>query len=144
MLRGSGMRSGELGGERQGDADTHALFVLKRAHTATDTWNTRVAQVASGLAPDSSTARRRGSEQMDEDPGWHNLRPGELLHVDSSLKTTRRVIHDKHPRGTSSPSTLGARAGASQAENRPILDKEQHLLTTLALTRGWSLQPSVL
>jgi glutamine amidotransferase len=34
---------------------------------------------------------------MDEDPGWHNLKAGELVHVDSDLRVTRRIAVERPP-----------------------------------------------
>jgi predicted glutamine amidotransferase len=37
------------------------------------------------------------SERMDEDPGWRNLEPGELVHIDSDLRVTRRIAIEDPP-----------------------------------------------
>ena len=37
------------------------------------------------------------SERMDEDPGWHNLEAGELVHIDAGLRVTRRIAVDDPP-----------------------------------------------
>jgi predicted glutamine amidotransferase len=37
------------------------------------------------------------SERMDEDPGWHNLEPGELVHIGGDLRVTRRIALDRPP-----------------------------------------------
>jgi glutamine amidotransferase len=54
------------------------------------------------------------SERMDEDPGWHPLRAGELLHVDDHLTCTRRIIIEHPPRHPLTLNELGATAAASQ------------------------------
>jgi glutamine amidotransferase len=54
------------------------------------------------------------SERMDEDPGWQELRPGELLHVDGDLSVTRRIVVDHPPRHQLSLAELGTHAAASQ------------------------------
>jgi predicted glutamine amidotransferase len=37
------------------------------------------------------------SERMDEDPGWHDLEPGELVHIDADLRVTRRIAIEEPP-----------------------------------------------
>jgi hypothetical protein len=37
------------------------------------------------------------SERMDEDPGWRNLEPGELVHIDGDLRVTRRIAIEDPP-----------------------------------------------
>jgi glutamine amidotransferase len=54
------------------------------------------------------------SERMDEDPGWRNLDSGELLHLDASLRVSRRVILPEPPRHRLALHQLDPRAAASQ------------------------------
>jgi glutamine amidotransferase len=56
------------------------------------------------------------SERMDEDPGWRNLASGELLHVDASLRVSRRVILPEQPRHRLTLHQLDPRAAASQSK----------------------------
>jgi glutamine amidotransferase len=37
------------------------------------------------------------TEPMDADPGWRNLEPGELVHVDAQLKVSSQVVVDGPP-----------------------------------------------
>lgn len=37
------------------------------------------------------------TEPMDDDPGWRNLEPGELVHVDASLGVSSRIAIDHPP-----------------------------------------------
>lgn len=54
------------------------------------------------------------SERMDEDPGWSDLRSGELLHADGELRVTRTVVVDEPPRHPITLADLDERAAASQ------------------------------
>jgi predicted glutamine amidotransferase len=54
------------------------------------------------------------SEQMDEDPGWLHLDPGELVHVDHDLKVTRNVAIDRPPAKQLRLEDLQPQAAASQ------------------------------
>jgi glutamine amidotransferase len=56
------------------------------------------------------------SEQMDEDPGWRMLEPGELVHVGLDLEVTTRVVMDEPPAHLVRLEDLDARAAASQAK----------------------------
>ncbi len=101
--------------------DTHDLFVLERA----------AGGASGGRHLDHASARgsvrvRSGdlstrpavvvaSEPMDEDPGWHALRSGELLHVDSGLRVTITSALDRPPAHPLTLADLGDKAAASQA-----------------------------
>ena len=52
---------------------------------------------------------------MDEDPGWHALRSGELLHVDAGLRVTITRALERPPAHQLTLADLGATAAASQA-----------------------------
>ncbi len=54
------------------------------------------------------------SERMDDDPRWRTLEPGELVHVDHTLRVTSRRILDGPPARPLTLADLGARAQASQ------------------------------
>ena len=55
------------------------------------------------------------SERMDEDPGWRELRSGELLHVDGELRATVTRPLERAPAQPMTLADLGAKAAASQA-----------------------------
>ena len=54
------------------------------------------------------------SEPMDADPGWRELRSGELLHVDSGLKATVERVIDEPPAHPLTLADLDEQAAASQ------------------------------
>jgi predicted glutamine amidotransferase len=54
------------------------------------------------------------SERMDEDPGWHNLKAGELVHIDGDLRVTRRIAVDRPPAHQLRLEDLLPHAAASQ------------------------------
>ncbi|NIH80248.1 class II glutamine amidotransferase [Amycolatopsis viridis] len=99
---------------------THDLFVLQRAaggphgdrHLDHASTAGRIRARSGALA--GHPAVIVASERMDEDPGWQNLRSGELLHVGPGLTVTRRVILHDPPRHQLTLDDLGAHAKASQ------------------------------
>ena len=100
--------------------DTHDLFVLERAaggphggrhlEHASRAGRVRVRSGDLSSRPSVIVA----TEQMDEDPGWRNLRPGELLHVDGALNASSRIAVDGPPAHPLSLADLDPRAAASQ------------------------------
>jgi glutamine amidotransferase len=56
------------------------------------------------------------SEQMDEDPGWRMLEPGELVRVDRELRLTSRVAIKAEPVHQIRLDDLNPRAAKSQQE----------------------------
>jgi glutamine amidotransferase len=54
------------------------------------------------------------TEPMDGDPGWRNLEPGELVHVDAELNVSSRVVIDGPPRNPLGLGDLHAQAAESQ------------------------------
>ena len=101
--------------------DVHELFVLERAaggpsgHRYMDHASARGSvRVRSG---DLATRRAVvvASEPMDEDPGWHALRSGELLHVDPDLRVTITRPLDRPPANQLTLADLGDQAAASQS-----------------------------
>jgi glutamine amidotransferase len=100
--------------------DTHDLFALERAaggthggrHLEHASAAGRIRVRSGSLAEHPAVVL--ASERMDEDPGWRNLGSGELLHVDASLRVTRRVILPEPPRHRLTVHQLDARAAASQ------------------------------
>jgi predicted glutamine amidotransferase len=83
--------------------DVHDLLMLERAsggptgerHLDAASESGRI-RVRSGALAETSAAVF-ASERMDEDPGWHNLKAGELVHVDSDLRVTRRIAVERPP-----------------------------------------------
>ncbi len=55
------------------------------------------------------------SEQMDEDPGWRALAPGDLVHVDRQLQTTITKVLPDPPARQLTLSDLTGKAASSQA-----------------------------
>ncbi|WP_329056175.1 class II glutamine amidotransferase [Amycolatopsis sp. NBC_01488] len=100
--------------------DTHDLYVLHRApggphgdrHLEHASAAGRIRARSGQLADHPAVVV--ASERMDEDPGWRNLEPGQLLHVDGDLVATRRQILDRPPRQALRLEDLGGRAAASQ------------------------------
>lgn len=100
--------------------DTHSLLVLHRAaggpsgdrhleHASpAGTVRARSAQLA------ECPAVVVASQRMDDDPGWRELRPGELLHVDGELHAARHVVLDHPPRRPLRLDDLSGHAAASQ------------------------------
>jgi hypothetical protein len=58
------------------------------------------------------------SEQMDEDPGWRMLDPGELVHVDQELRVGSTIALDEPPAHQIRLEDLDLRAARSQQEPR--------------------------
>jgi predicted glutamine amidotransferase len=83
--------------------DVHDLLMLERAgggptgdrHFDAASESGRI-RVRSGALADTP-AVAFASERMDEDPGWHNLEPGELVHIDGDLRVTRTIAVDRPP-----------------------------------------------
>ncbi|AWK75742.1 class II glutamine amidotransferase [Rhodococcus oxybenzonivorans] len=102
--------------------DTHDLLVLERRpggpsgsrHLQHTSSSGRVRARSEHLAQHSAVIV--ASEQMDEDPGWTPLRPGELLHVDRNLTVSREVVLDRPPRDLIHLDDLDSRAAAAQLE----------------------------
>lgn len=55
------------------------------------------------------------TEQMDEDPDWESLCPGELLHVGPHQEVARTMILDRPPKHRLTLDDLTGRAAAAQA-----------------------------
>lgn len=99
---------------------THDLFVLERApggphgdrHLEHASRSRRVRVHSADLAAAPSVII--ATERMDDDPGWRNLAPGELLHVDGRLSVTSRVAVRTPPARALTLADLDARAAASQ------------------------------
>jgi predicted glutamine amidotransferase len=101
--------------------DTHDLFMLERAaggpsgdrHLDHASRAGRI-RVRSG---DLSTtpAVVFATERMDEDAGWRNLAPGELVHVDAQLRVHTSIAVPDPPAHRLTLADLDPRAAASQA-----------------------------
>ncbi|PTR27600.1 glutamine amidotransferase [Rhodococcus sp. OK519] len=55
------------------------------------------------------------TEQMDEDPDWESLCPGELLHVSPDQEVTRTMIIERQPRHRLALEDFAGRAGTGQS-----------------------------
>ena len=100
--------------------DTHDLFVLERGpggpsgdrHLDHASRAGRIRVRCGDLA--KAPAVVLATERMDEDPGWRNLEPGELVHIDRNLTVDSTIALPDAP---AQPLTLGdldERAAASQ------------------------------
>jgi glutamine amidotransferase len=101
--------------------DVHDLYVLERAaggptgRRHMDHASARgTVRVRSGDLADRP-AVVVATERMDEDPGWRELRSGELLHVDADLHVTSTLALDRPPAHQLTLADLGSRAAAAQA-----------------------------
>ena len=99
--------------------ETHELHVLERepgeALEHRSSLTTRVHSEQGAERPLVVIA----SERMDDDPGWEMLRGGELLHVDSKLRLSRRTILERPPAKPLTLAQLAPRARASQSRQSP-------------------------
>jgi glutamine amidotransferase len=94
--------------------DTHELHVLERGAGATldqsSSHGTRVRSEPAAACPTAVIA----SERMDDDPGWRELHPGELLHVGPELQVSSTIILDRPPAHRLTLAELTGRARSSQ------------------------------
>ena len=105
--------------------DVHELFVLERAaggptgarhlDHASRRGSVRVRSGDLATRPAVVVA----SEPMDEDPGWHALRSGELLHVGPDLRVTISWALERPPAHQLTLNDLEGKAAASQAPSNP-------------------------
>ncbi len=101
--------------------DTHELYVLERpAGGPTGSRHLEHASARGSVRVRSGDLAGRpavvvASERMDEDPGWRELAPGELLHVGSDLHVTITKALEHPPAHLISLSDLDPHAAASQA-----------------------------
>ncbi|MBV9212075.1 MAG: class II glutamine amidotransferase [Actinobacteria bacterium] len=101
--------------------DTHDLFVLERApggssggrHLEHASREGRIRVRSGDLI--SAPAVIVATERMDEDSGWRNLAPGELIHVNADLSVDSRTAIDHPPVHRLTVADLDPRAAASQA-----------------------------
>ena len=93
--------------------ETHRLYVLERA-AAVDHHSSVGLRVRS---PEMAVGRSVviASERLDEDPGWRELRSGELIHVDETCRVTSETVLDGPPAHPLTLADLEGRAARSQA-----------------------------
>ncbi|OBH25617.1 class II glutamine amidotransferase [Mycobacterium sp. E1715] len=81
--------------------DTHELYILDRSDDAAiqapafDMRTSRIHARSEHLCTRSSVVF--ATERMDDDPRWRLLEPGELVHVDATLRVDRRLILPSPP-----------------------------------------------
>jgi predicted glutamine amidotransferase len=95
--------------------ETHELHILERrpgrALEHSSSFGARVSSPEGNNRPFVIVA----SERLDEDPGWSELEPGELVCVPATLAVRRRRILDGPPARQLTLADLQGRARASQA-----------------------------
>ena len=101
---------------------THTLFVLERPAGGGAGGPDRALEHASSLGTRVHAEHGRthplvvvASERMDNDPGWRELRSGELLHVGPELETETTLAIAGPPAHVLTPAQLDDRARASQS-----------------------------
>jgi len=100
--------------------ETHDLFVLERAAGGpTGGRHLDHASARGSVRVRSGELAERpavvvASERMDEDPGWRELEPGELLHVDADLNLESRRALEEPPAHQLTLADLDPRAATSQ------------------------------
>jgi glutamine amidotransferase len=96
--------------------ETHELLMLERrpdGRTLDAAGTSGRIRVRSGdLAERPAVAF--ATEPMDDDPGWHGLAPGELVHVDGDLRVTRSIALDRPPAHQLRLSDLAPHAAVAQ------------------------------
>ncbi len=97
---------------------THELHMLARPAGGTgggqrlDARSSRIHARSEPLAERAAVVV--ASEQMDDDPGWRALDPGELLEVDSDLAVRSGIPVPSPPRHLLQLADLDAKAASSQ------------------------------
>jgi glutamine amidotransferase len=100
--------------------DTHRLLMLERAIGGPSGGrHLDAASPAGTIRVRSSSLRTRAAvivatEQMDEDSGWRQLEPGELIRIDRELRVESRVVVDGPPAHLLRLEDLDPRAARSQ------------------------------
>jgi len=99
--------------------DTHGLYVLERPATQQRRRHLDHSSAAGTIGVRSGDLAQAGSvvvasEPMDEDPGWRQLAPGEMLHVDAHLATRSTIAVDVEPRHRLTLAELDPGAARSQ------------------------------
>jgi predicted glutamine amidotransferase len=104
--------------------DVHDVYVLERsAGGPTGARHLDHASARGSVRVRSGDLAKRpavvvASEPMDEDPGWHALRSGELLHVGADLRVTITRAVQGPPAHQLTLDDLTGKAASSQAEHR--------------------------
>jgi glutamine amidotransferase len=100
--------------------DAHPLYILERGaggpsgsdqlehRSSTGRIHVRCGDLADSAAVVLAT------EPMDDDPGWRNLRSGELVHVDGSLRVSSELVIDGPPARRLTLGDLHPQAAESQ------------------------------
>jgi glutamine amidotransferase len=105
--------------------DVHNLYVLERAAGGpTGQRHLEHASARGSIRVRAGDLAHRpavvvATEPMDEDPGWRELRSGELLHVDSNLHVTSTRPLDRPPAHQLTLADLNEKAAAAQAPSMP-------------------------
>jgi predicted glutamine amidotransferase len=100
--------------------DVHELYLLERkAGGPTGSRHLEHASARGSIRVRSGDMATRAAvvvatERMDEDAGWREMEPGELLHVDGSLNVTRRRVLTEPPAHPLTLADLDPKAAASQ------------------------------
>jgi predicted glutamine amidotransferase len=95
--------------------DTHELHVLERvASGPLDQRSRRGTRIHSDSAAEHPTVVV-ATEVMDDNPAWRLLAPGELLHVDGSLRVTSSIVRSAPPAHVLTLDQLHGHARASQS-----------------------------
>jgi predicted glutamine amidotransferase len=101
--------------------DVHELWVLERGpggqhgtrHFDAGSAAGRVRVRSGDLAREPAVVV--ASEPMDEDPGWRQMAPGELIHVTGDLRVASAIVLDSAPARPLTVADLEPRAAAAQA-----------------------------
>jgi predicted glutamine amidotransferase len=104
--------------------ETHDLLMLERAaggpsgarHLEHASRSGRIRVRSGDLA--TAPAVVFATERMDEDAGWRNLEPGELVHIDEALSVQSRIALPDPPARRLTLADLDPRAAASQRSDR--------------------------
>lgn len=101
--------------------DTHELHVLENRSGAPGRGHRLHARSPriSARAEDLGDHVLVATEPMTDDPRWHMMEPGTLLHVGSDLAVTRRFPFPDRPARRLAIDDLGPAAAASQREGTP-------------------------
>lgn len=98
---------------------THELYLLARPAGGTGNGQSGLEHRSHRIHARSSHLAEKpsviiASERMDDDPGWRLLRPGELLHVDRTLRISSSAPLPATPRHLLTLAELDETAAASQ------------------------------
>lgn len=97
--------------------DSHELYLLERPRDgALDMRTRRIHARSERLAETPSVVV--ASEQMDDDPRWRLLDPGELIHVDTDLRISTRSVFPEPPRYLLRRDDLSPSAQSAQSVDR--------------------------